>query len=149
MNKAGIPEISDKISALCLQEPAVDAAYIFGSRAKGSTGSERDLDVALLLNRTSGQGFSLLSFMSSLERAGCYCFLIDAPYNQGVECDYRVKDLRNAADLIIGNNHIFPDTSGIKQIEKYHKMGIIRAVTTNPTIMLKDGITGGIKGLRD
>ena len=72
MNKAGIPEISDKISALCLQEPAVDAAYIFGSRAKGSTGSERDLDVALLLNRTSGQGFSLLSFMSSLERA-CEC----------------------------------------------------------------------------
>ena len=72
MNKAGIPEISDKISALCLQEPAVDAAYIFGSRAKGSTGSERDLDVALLLNRTRGQGFSLLSFMSSLERA-CEC----------------------------------------------------------------------------
>ena len=44
--------------------------------------------------------------MEAGKRAGCYCFLIDVPYNQGVECDYRVKDLRNAADLIIGNNHI-------------------------------------------
>ncbi len=72
MHKAGISEISDKISALCLQDPAVDAAYIFGSRAKDSTGSEKDLDVALLLNRTRGPGFSLLSFMSILERA-CEC----------------------------------------------------------------------------
>ena len=72
MNKAGIPEIRDKISALCLQEQAVEAAYVFGSRAKGSTGSERDLDVALLLNSAHEPGFSLLSFMSSLERA-CGC----------------------------------------------------------------------------
>jgi len=72
MNKAGIPEISDRISTLCLQEPAIDAAYIFGSRARGSTGPERDLDVALLLNEGRGSGFSLLSFMSSLERA-CEC----------------------------------------------------------------------------
>jgi transaldolase len=40
---------------------------------------------------------------------------------------------------------IFLDTSKINEIEKYHKMGIIRGVTTNPTIMLKDGITGGLK----
>lgn len=72
MNKARIPEISDKISALCSREPAVDVAYIFGSRARGSTGSEKDLDVALLLNETRGSSFSLLSFMSSLERA-CEC----------------------------------------------------------------------------
>ena len=43
---------------------------------------------------------------------------------------------------------IFLDTSKIKEIEKYHKMGIIRGVTTNPTIMLKDGITGGIEGMK-
>jgi len=72
MNKAGISEISDKISVLCSQEPAIDAAYIFGSRARGSTGSERDLDVALLLNEGRGLEFSLLSFMSSLERT-CAC----------------------------------------------------------------------------
>src|SRR3990170_8741611 len=72
MNKAGMMEIIDKISALCLQEPTVDAAYVFGSRAKGSTGSEKDLDVALLLNETRGSSFFLLSFMSSLERA-CEC----------------------------------------------------------------------------
>ncbi len=72
MNEMRISEISDKVSALCLQEPAVDAAYIFGSRAKGSTGPERDLDVALLLNSIPGPDFSLLSFMSHLERA-CEC----------------------------------------------------------------------------
>lgn len=44
---------------------------------------------------------------------------------------------------------IFLDTSKIKEIEKYHKMGIIRGVTTNPTIMFKDGITGGMKGIKE
>jgi transaldolase len=43
---------------------------------------------------------------------------------------------------------IFLDTSKINEIEKYHKMGIIRGVTTNPTIMLKDGVTGGLKGIK-
>lgn len=43
---------------------------------------------------------------------------------------------------------IFLDTSKINEIEKYHKMGIIRGVTTNPTIMLKDGITGGLEGIK-
>lgn len=43
---------------------------------------------------------------------------------------------------------IFLDTSKIKEIEKYHKMGIIRGVTTNPTIMFKDGITGGMAGIK-
>ena len=43
---------------------------------------------------------------------------------------------------------IFLDTSKIKEIEKYHKMGIIRGVTTNPTIMFRDGITGGMAGIK-
>jgi transaldolase len=43
---------------------------------------------------------------------------------------------------------IFLDTSKIYEIEKYYKMGIIRGVTTNPSIMLKDGITGGLKGVK-
>jgi transaldolase len=43
---------------------------------------------------------------------------------------------------------IFLDSSNIKEIEKYLKMGIIRGVTTNPTILLKDGVTGGAEGIR-
>jgi len=43
---------------------------------------------------------------------------------------------------------IFLDSSIISEIEKYHKMGIIRGVTTNPTIMLKDGVTGGMEGIK-
>jgi len=44
---------------------------------------------------------------------------------------------------------IFIDSSIISEIEKYHKMGIIRGVTTNPTIMYKDGVTGGMAGIKE
>ena len=43
---------------------------------------------------------------------------------------------------------IFLDSSNLNKIKKFHEMGIIRGVTTNPTIMFKDGITGGIKGIK-
>jgi len=43
---------------------------------------------------------------------------------------------------------IFIDSSKLEEIEKYHKMGIIRGVTTNPTIMVQDGVSGGIKGIK-
>lgn len=43
---------------------------------------------------------------------------------------------------------IFLDTSKIDVIKKYHSMGIIRGVTTNPTIMVKEGITGGMEGIK-
>ena len=43
---------------------------------------------------------------------------------------------------------IFLDTGKIKEIEKYMKMGIIRGVTTNPTILFKDGVTGGMAGVK-
>lgn len=42
---------------------------------------------------------------------------------------------------------IFLDTGNLAEIERYHRMGIIRGVTTNPTILLKDGITGGLRGI--
>lgn len=42
---------------------------------------------------------------------------------------------------------IFLDTSNPREIEKYLRMGIVRGVTTNPTIMLKDGVTGGMTGI--
>jgi transaldolase len=37
----------------------------------------------------------------------------------------------------------------MEEIQKYHRMGIIRGVTTNPTIMLKDGVKGGLKGIEE
>ncbi len=43
---------------------------------------------------------------------------------------------------------IFLDTGKIDIIKKYHLMGIIRGVTTNPTIMVQDGITGGMAGIK-
>lgn len=43
---------------------------------------------------------------------------------------------------------IFLDTGKISEVEKYTKMGIIRGVTTNPTILLKDGVGGGIEGIK-
>ncbi len=39
------------------------------------------------------------------------------------------------------NRSIFLDSSSIKEIEKWSKTGIIDGVTTNQSIMLKDGIT--------
>ena len=39
---------------------------------------------------------------------------------------------------------IFIDTGNIEEIKKYHDMGIIRGVTTNPTILVKEGVTGGL-----
>jgi transaldolase len=44
---------------------------------------------------------------------------------------------------------ILLDTGNIRDIEKFLKMGIIRGVTTNPTILFKDGVNGGIKGITE
>ena len=43
---------------------------------------------------------------------------------------------------------IFIDTGKIEEIKKYYEMGIIRGVTTNPTILVKDGVTGGMEGVK-
>lgn len=43
---------------------------------------------------------------------------------------------------------IFIDTGDIKEVERFHKMGIIRGVTTNPTILFKAGVKGGMKGIK-
>jgi|TARA_Y100000310_G_scaffold21723_1_gene20970 transaldolase len=44
---------------------------------------------------------------------------------------------------------IFLDTGKLEEVQKYHEMGIIRGVTTNPTILLKDGVTGGMEGVKN
>ena len=43
---------------------------------------------------------------------------------------------------------IFLDTGNIKEVEKFMRMGIIRGVTTNPTILHKAGVTSGSKGIK-
>jgi transaldolase len=42
---------------------------------------------------------------------------------------------------------ILLDSGDLAQIERFHRMGIIRGVTTNPTILLRDGVSGGLKGI--
>ena len=42
---------------------------------------------------------------------------------------------------------IFLDTGKIEDIERFHRMGIIRGVTTNPTILLQSGVTGGMAAI--
>lgn len=38
---------------------------------------------------------------------------------------------------------IFLDTGKIEDVEKFMRMGILRGVTTNPTILLRSGVVGG------
>ena len=47
----------------------------------------------------------------------------------------------------MGLTGIFLDTGKIEEIEKYHALGLVRGVTTNPTILVKDGVTGGWPGI--
>lgn len=41
---------------------------------------------------------------------------------------------------------IFLDTANLAAVERFQRMGVIGGVTTNPTILLKDGVTGGMHG---
>jgi transaldolase len=47
-----------------------------------------------------------------------------------------------------GDMAIFLDTGKIEDVEKYLKMGVIRGVTTNPTILLKAGVKGGKEAIK-
>ncbi len=44
---------------------------------------------------------------------------------------------------------IFLDTGSLDDIEQYLRMGIIRGVTTNPTILLQNGVTGGMPAIKE
>ena len=43
---------------------------------------------------------------------------------------------------------IFLDTADLNEIKRFHSMGVIRGVTTNPTILLKQGVPGGMEALQ-
>ena len=42
--------------------------------------------------------------------------------------------------LKMATDGIFLDSSKLEEIERFHVMGLIRGVTTNPTIMMQDGV---------
>lgn len=44
---------------------------------------------------------------------------------------------------------LFLDTGNVDLIKKYLDLAIIHGVTTNPTIMKKDGVTGGFNAIKD
>jgi len=44
---------------------------------------------------------------------------------------------------------IFLDTSNVKEVKKYHQMGVIRGVTTNPSILYQEGVKGGLKAVKE
>ncbi len=44
---------------------------------------------------------------------------------------------------------IFLDTGNLREIERFYRMGVIRGVTTNPTILFKEGVTGGMRGIEE
>jgi len=39
------------------------------------------------------------------------------------------------------------DTGRVEEVKKYLSLGIVQGVTTNPSIMVKDGVTGGWAGI--
>ncbi len=51
--------------------------------------------------------------------------------------------------MILDNQGIFIDSSITSEIKKYFEMGFLRGVTTNPTIMAKDGLKGGYEEVKN
>ena len=44
---------------------------------------------------------------------------------------------------------IYLGTGNLNEIETFQNMGILRGVTTNPTILLKDGVKGEMDGIKE
>ena len=65
-------QIRKTIASFCEKEHAIAAAYLFGSYAKGKQQQSSDLDIALLLNINETDAFSLLSFITALEKKTGY-----------------------------------------------------------------------------
>ena len=67
-----ISTIKKRVASICKAEPAIAAAYVFGSYAQGKEKKSSDLDVALLLDVTKIGNFSRLDFITLLEKQmGC------------------------------------------------------------------------------
>ncbi|MFH1243872.1 MAG: nucleotidyltransferase domain-containing protein [Pseudomonadota bacterium] len=60
------------VYSICSEHRAVLAVYIFGSFSKGTGRRPNDIDLAVLLDDECSNSFSILSLISSLEKAlGC------------------------------------------------------------------------------
>ena len=64
-----LKSIKPKIASICQDEKTIIAAFIFGSYAKGTENSQRDLDIALLLDKSRSDIFSQLHFNTILVKA--------------------------------------------------------------------------------
>ena len=72
MDRIKYSTIKEKITSICDTEQAIEAAYLFGSYSQEKEKKSSDLDVALLLNETKIHSFSLLNFITLLEKQlGC------------------------------------------------------------------------------
>lgn len=69
MNKTRLENIHRRVRGACAEEQAIIAAYVFGSLVKNSGREPRDVDIALVLDESKADSFSLLSFMVGLEKS--------------------------------------------------------------------------------
>jgi predicted nucleotidyltransferase len=65
-------QIEMSVASACEKETAIAAAYLFGSYAKGTPKRSSDLDIALLLNESETDTFSLPRFITALEKKTGY-----------------------------------------------------------------------------
>jgi len=63
-----LSRIKKRIASICEAEPAIAAAYVFGSVARERAKPSSDIDVALLLNEKKTADFSVLDFITTLEK---------------------------------------------------------------------------------
>jgi predicted nucleotidyltransferase len=60
--------LENRLSAICEADPAIAAAYLFGSFVKCKAKKSSDIDIALLLNEQKISGFSMLDFITVMEK---------------------------------------------------------------------------------
>lgn len=65
---ADLNELTRAIVSVCENEPAIAAAYLFGSYANGKQKPDSDIDVAVLLDDARAADFSVLAFTSAVEK---------------------------------------------------------------------------------
>jgi predicted nucleotidyltransferase len=63
-----ISTIKETVASICKAETAIAAACVFGSYAQGKARKSSDIDVALLLDERKIAGFSVLDFITVLEK---------------------------------------------------------------------------------
>ena len=57
------------------------------------------------------------------------------------------NDGSERSEILMSLTGIFLDTGDLEGIQKYHALGVVQGVTTNPTILAKEGVAGGWTGI--